>query len=447
MTSAPQAAAVASIERRFYAFVLDRLIAWSLLGAAGFAAWWWFFRDDKVLPGVLVVVAALLLVGLAFAIPLGVRGTSPGKSAFGLRVVDPGTGTSIGVGRALLRTVILGAATLPMFGLGTAILAWTAVEDRGRERRGWHDHKAHSIVVDARPVEVAASVAEDERPRHVVNLTAMRLMPVPQSATSASPVVPSPAARTTATLPDAGTLEPRPAQPAAQPTAFTSAVPAALSADRGEPAGPPQQQPPQQQPSPQGGQAPFAPPSAPPGRPDAAGDPRAVRPLTPAPAPPPFPHAAGPSGGTTPPAPSAGHPETTPRRGRHSSDGGGGPQHDDRAATPRRTTWRVVFDSGESFVVEGLGLVGRRPEGRAGEPVRHVVPLVSQNMSISKTHAQFHLAGDGALVVMDRGSTNGSILLRRGVTRELSSGRPATLLDGDRVLFGDREMRVTREQA
>ena len=71
------------------------------------------------------------------------------------------------------------------------------------------------------------------------------------------------------------------------------------------------------------------------------------------------------------------------------------------------------------------------------------MPLRLENMSISKTHAQFHLAGDGALVVMDRGSTNGSILVRRGVSRELSAGRPATLLDGDRVLFGDREMRVS----
>ncbi|MEU4418739.1 FHA domain-containing protein, partial [Nocardia salmonicida] len=94
---------------------------------------------------------------------------------------------------------------------------------------------------------------------------------------------------------------------------------------------------------------------------------------------------------------------------------------------------------------EGLGLVGRAPVGRAGEPVRHVVPLQSGNMSISKTHAQFHLASDGALVVMDRGSTNGSILVRAGVSRELSAGKPATLLDGDRVMFGDREMRVSRE--
>ena len=90
--------------------------------------------------------------------------------------------------------------------------------------------------------------------------------------------------------------------------------------------------------------------------------------------------------------------------------------------------------------------MGRQPQGRPGEPVRHVVPLKSDNRSISKTHAQFQLAGDGALVVMDRGSTNGSILVRQGVPRELSPGKPATLLDGDKVLFGDREMTVSREQ-
>jgi pSer/pThr/pTyr-binding forkhead associated (FHA) protein len=65
-------------------------------------------------------------------------------------------------------------------------------------------------------------------------------------------------------------------------------------------------------------------------------------------------------------------------------------------------------------------------------------------MSLSKTHAQFQVVPDGALVVMDRGSTNGSILLRAGVARRLGGGKPATLRDGDRVRFGDREMSVVR---
>jgi pSer/pThr/pTyr-binding forkhead associated (FHA) protein len=105
----------------------------------------------------------------------------------------------------------------------------------------------------------------------------------------------------------------------------------------------------------------------------------------------------------------------------------------------------VTLDSGESFVVEGLVLVGRRPEPRAGEDVRHLVPLRSADMSVSKTHAQLLPADDGVLVVTDRGSTNGSLLVRQGVARRLAAGKPATLLDGDQVSFGDRRITVARE--
>ena len=96
--------------------------------------------------------------------------------------------------------------------------------------------------------------------------------------------------------------------------------------------------------------------------------------------------------------------------------------------------------------MEGLALVGRRPEPRPGEPVRHVVPLRSSDMSVSKTHAQFQVVPDGALVVMDRGSTNGSVVVRQGVSKSLTAGRPATLRDGDVVRFGDRTMTVTQER-
>ena len=85
------------------------------------------------------------------------------------------------------------------------------------------------------------------------------------------------------------------------------------------------------------------------------------------------------------------------------------------------------------------------PKPRSGEVVRHLVPLPSEDMSLSKTHAQFQVAADGVLVVMDRGSTNGSFLVRQGVPRGLAAGKPATLVDGDLVRFGDREMTVLRE--
>ena len=118
------------------------------------------------------------------------------------------------------------------------------------------------------------------------------------------------------------------------------------------------------------------------------------------------------------------------------------PRPPDTAAPPVR--WQVTFDTGEQFEVRGLTLVGRRPEPRPGEPVKRLVTLPSDDMSLSKTHAQFQVVPDGALVVMDRGSTNGSILIRAGVTKRLVGGKPATMRDADRVRFGDREMTVAR---
>lgn len=118
-----------------------------------------------------------------------------------------------------------------------------------------------------------------------------------------------------------------------------------------------------------------------------------------------------------------------------------------RAPRPPRPAarWRVRFDSGEQLVVDGPVLIGRRPEPRPDEPVGHLVPLVSGDMSLSKTHAQLEVSADGELVVADRGSTNGSVLLRQGVSRPLPPGRPTTLLDGDVVRLGDRRMTVVRE--
>ncbi len=112
------------------------------------------------------------------------------------------------------------------------------------------------------------------------------------------------------------------------------------------------------------------------------------------------------------------------------------------AGPPAR--WQVTFDTGEQFEVRGLTLVGRKPEPRTGEPVKRLVALPSDDMSLSKTHAQFQVVPDGALVVMDRGSTNGTLLVRAGVAKRLAGGRPATLREGDRVRFGDREMTVAR---
>ncbi|HYJ26157.1 MAG TPA: RDD family protein [Nocardioides sp.] len=335
---------IGQLERRFTAFAVDRLLAWGLLAVVGIVTV--VYVSDDVWTVVGVVAGAMVLLWLVLAVVLGVSGTSPGKAMSGLRVVHHGDGTPIGVGPALVRSFVLGVSGLPTFGMGLAALAWTAVEDRGRERRGWHDHLTGTVVVDVRPVVEAADGDRDDAPRHIVNLTAMRLIPAP----------PLEDVRTPERTEQSTRRQPMPADLAAPPAVVPHGSP---------------------------------PPQRPPRTPQQASPPAA------------------------------------------------------RVAAPPR--WRVHFDDGESFVIAGLALVGRRPEARSGEQVAHLVPLASADMSVSKTHAQFGPAPDGTIVVMDRGSTNGTVLVRQGVSRQLAAGRPAALLPGDKVVYGDREMTISRE--
>jgi uncharacterized RDD family membrane protein YckC len=347
----------AELDHRFYGFALDRLAMWSLDGLAAYVAWRFLIDRDQVAAGLAVIAGSVLVVYAAFAVVVGLTGSSPGNAALGLRVVQAGTGEPIGVGRALLRQLVLGVATVPTFGLGTATLAWTAAMDPGGRRHGWHDRIAGSEVVDVRPVP-EEPVEVDAGPRSVVNLTAMRLVPAPS------------------------TPPPPPRQAAATRTVLSPPSP---PAPRPEPQRTPQRTPQHRAPDPAPASAPAA----------------------------------------APPRQQLGYPLLA-----------------EPAVPPAR--WRVSFDSGESLMLEGLTLVGRRPEGRPGEDVHQAVALRSDDMSLSKTHAQLQVVADGVLVVMDRGSTNGSVLLRQGASRDLAAGRPTTLLDGDHVRFGDRIMSVAR---
>ena len=359
----------AELDRRFYAFVIDRTVAWTLAALAGLVVYRLSGPERSVAVAITVLVVSALLVGLAVAAVQGLKGFSPGKALLGLRVVHLGSGSPLGLSAGLLRSLVLALSTLPTFGIGLATLAWTAVMDRDRQRRGWHDHLTESIVVDVRPVP-AEEVEVDPGPRHVVNLTAMRL--VPAASRPARHVSPAPRETPTGTVP--GGYAATPAMPATPAAPDAPAVPSADAQVLRAPLGP----------------------------------------------------AAGPAEPAGPAVPEV--ERTTVRSG-----------------LPATTRWRVSFDTGEAFVVEGPVLVGRRPEPRTGEQVRHLVALPSQDMSLSKTHAQLQVAPDGALVVMDRGSTNGSVVVRQGAARQLEAARPTALVPDDVVRFGDRSMTVSRE--
>lgn len=303
--------AVASLERRFCAAAADRALAWVPTAAVGLLTW-----TLVAAPWVIVVAMAATLLGLGtlLAIITGLTGTSPGRVLGGLRLLDVDTGQPIGVGRALCRAAILGLAGLPTFGLGLATLAWTATEDPMRQRRGWHDHVCGSLVVDVRPAPAAPPV-QDEAPRDVVNLTAMRLVPPPRGETP-----------------------------------------------------------------------------------------------TPLPVPPTW--------------------KSTPSPTR---------------VRPQSTAWALRLDDGTRIPVAGLVLLGRRPEPGPGEEAAQLAPLTSSDLSVSKTHAQVDRTANGSVLVVDRGSTNGTEVVRQGDARRLVAGEAFTLVHGDTLVLGDRSLQLLRE--
>jgi len=327
-------------------------------------ATWTLVDDGRPITGLAIIAAVVALVVLTGSWALGVLGTSPGKAAMGLRLVAADTGRPVGFGPALLRTVVLGLAGLPTFGVGVAMLAWTAVSDGGHRRRGWHDYLTGSMVTDVRPAPPEVQVDALEQPRPIVNLTALRLAPVAASGPGVRPV---PGSR----------RSPSPTGATPTPPVAAGAHPSVLAA--------------------------------------------AI---------------------TANPTPAV----LPGRRADEVAEVASGSQTGaclGRTGPPR---WSLTLTTGERLVLDGLTLVGRDPQGRPGEPVARLWALPSADMSLSKTHGQFQVVPDGTVVVMDRGSTNGSLLVRGGITRELAAGRPATLRGGDVVRFGDREMRVSEEE-
>lgn len=107
------------------------------------------------------------------------------------------------------------------------------------------------------------------------------------------------------------------------------------------------------------------------------------------------------------------------------------------------STLALVLDTGERVVVTGPGLVGRRPVPGA-EQWAHLVTIDDPGQSVSSTHLAFWPV-DGGLDVLDRGSTNGTVLLdAAGKPWSLPPGQPARVGAGWTLVLGSRRITVTR---
>jgi len=398
----------------------------------------------------LIVSYALMLIYTIVQLILhGLKGVTLGKAVAGIRTVNVRTLEKPGFWRgAVVRYLILAVSFLvPLIG-PLLVIALSPLFDAERRGRGWPDRVAATWLVDVR------------RGLNPYDAKRMRIArkQITTEVHEAAPVLPSLATPTDRDAPavyvptgrfSGGVVG---AHRATAPTPSSSGASAAAPAAPGAPfAGVPSLATPASTPVGAAGSAPaeapsmpapaasapastpvggFAPPTA---SGEAAWQPPTIAPVE-APAASAVPTAsAAPAGPAAPAVPV-------------------GPAASD---APRAV---LVIDNGERVEVRAATLIGRAPAAgpsagagadastgsATGEGEVQLVRVPDETRSVSKTHVAILLSGRG-VVAVDRGSTNGSSIVREGAEHPLTPGHPAELRAGDVLRFGDRSLRV--EQA
>ena len=337
-------------------------------------------------PGfVLAAVMASITVALSLALLIvqwvlqARRGLTIGKGFTGLRSINVRTLEKPGAGAVLLRALIVGlAGVIPV--IGTAVILASPTFDPQERGRGLHDRAARMWLVDIR----RGLNPYDEKRMRIARKT-VKAEPVPERPERPSLATPTrPGAR-----PDyrpgnrisAGVLgvnRGSDGRPAATEDAAASAAPGVIDAAPGLA-------------TPRVGSAPT---------------PAPAREAAPAPA-----------------------PELVPAPAREAAPA----PTPEPAPSPR---WGLRFDTGETVAVTGPLLMGRDPDP-ASAPGAEPHRLLDESRSLSKTHAILTPTAHG-LEVVDRGSTNGSAVVRAGVETAAVAGVALAAAVGDTVRLGDR---------
>jgi len=395
MTSRPVTALddrPAGLGRRFLAVLVDQVVVMTLGGGVVLAAALRVaaaLRDGAVPPDAPVVPVPLLLAAvlLAAAVTIaqwivhGRLGWTLGRLLLGVRTVDVHSRRPIGAGRVLVRGLVVAVGVLAC-AVGQLVVLLSPLFDRTGRRRGWHDRAVDAEVLRVVPSSSArASHAPDATRRAVRGVTGGR---------GAGPA--------------GGT---RPAEV---------------------------------------DDLPLLPPTGPPGIPSPSPSPESTAPATdgrglvlaplhPQRSAPDLDTRAIPTVRVAPTLAFGLAPELEMTRP--------APPRTDLAPEPRAggtAGLRVAFDDGRVLTVERLALVGRNP---SQVPDVQVVRVVDPARSVSKTHLQLAVDPAGGAWVVDRGSTNGTLVtLPDGAQVVCPVDHPVRLRDGAVVTFGDSSLRV-----
>ncbi|MCC2320055.1 RDD family protein [Cellulomonas xiejunii] len=396
MTSRPVTALddrPAGLGRRFVAVLVDQVVVMALGGAVVLVAALRVaaaVRDGAVAADAPAAPAPLLgaAVVLAAAVTIaqwlvhGRLGWTLGRRLLGVRTVDVHTRRPIGAGRVLVRGLVVAVGALAC-AVGQLVVLLSPLLDRTGRRRGWHDR-----AVDAEVLRVAPSPqarGHDATSRTVRADTARR--PARAAEATRSPEVDDAPFRA----------------PAEPPTGASGVLAAPSPAAPGAPA-------------PDGRGLVLAPLHPQRSAPDL--DTRAIPAVRAAPT---LAFGLAPELEMTRPAP--------PRTDVLPEQRPGG-----------TAGLRVAFDDGRVLTVERLALVGRNPSQGPGV---QVVRVVDPARSVSKTHLQLAVDAAGGAWVVDRGSTNGTLVtLPDGAQVVCPVDHPVRLREGAVVMFGDSSLRV-----
>lgn len=108
--------------------------------------------------------------------------------------------------------------------------------------------------------------------------------------------------------------------------------------------------------------------------------------------------------------------------------------------TPPRTRALLVLDGRVGGAVGDGVVLGRNPTATGDE---RAVPIADIGREISKAHLGVTVDDDGRAWASDRGSTNGSRLVRAdGTSERLTPGSPVELRPGDHVRIGSHTVAV-----
>jgi len=373
--------------------------------------------------GALRVMLGVLGVGITIGwlvviwYTLAVRAASPGLRTMKLQLVGFLDGRPIGPSRVLVRALAFWA----LFMTGIGLLIMLIMMLRHPRKQGWHDLAVTSVMIKERilapPVQPAraATAPQQGSPAQI----GTRSQPQPSGVRAEMPPSYAPGqdyASAGGPVPP-GPLTPPPGMaPASSGAPYAAAVPPGGSAGQ------------------YGGNA-YAAPN--PG----------------APYPPAF--AASPTS-----QPSGGEPYTPGQQpGQRTQSAQGSPPdasaYEDAAAAGGFSDqtaagsayiqdWSILLDDGRRIALDGLVLLGRNPQPKAGEEDAQLIKIADETRTVSKSHLAVGVDAGGVYVI-DRGSTNGStVSTTNGMSSRCRAGEMVRVGDGAIVSIGDHWLEITR---